>query len=150
LNDLLEDFLSLGKLDEGKVTACCVEVNVKDLIAETVDEMNGLTKENQHIVNKHEGDEIAFTDNKLLKNILINLMTNAIKFSASGSTIKVNSHCNAENVMVSIADQVLVYPKTINHICFPAFSEEPMPPIFKVQGWGCILCSVILHYWVEM
>ena len=105
LNDLLEDFLSLGKLDEGKVTACCVEVNVKDLIAETVDEMNGLTKDNQQIENKHEGNEIAFTDNKLLKNILINLMTNAIKFSASGSTIKVNSHCNAENVMVSIADQ---------------------------------------------
>jgi len=105
LNDLLEDFLSLGKLDEGKVTTSCVEVNVKDLISETVDEMNGLTKENQQIVYQHHGAELAVTDNKLLKNVLINLMTNAIKFSAADTTIDVYSFCNAENIKVSITDR---------------------------------------------
>src|SRR5690349_705609 len=47
LNDLLEDFLSLGKLDEGKVVAGLNEFNLPELIQDTVDEMQGLAKEKQ-------------------------------------------------------------------------------------------------------
>lgn len=134
LNDLLEDFLSLGKLDEGKVTANCLEINIKDLIAETVDEMNGLTKENQVIRYEHQGNETAITDSKLLKNILINLMTNAIKFSASGTTIDVRSNCNSEKVTVSVTDRGIGISKEDQPHLFSSFFRGANAT--NIQGTG--------------
>src|SRR6187399_3493725 len=44
LNDILEDFLSLGKLSEGKVEIHCIEFDVKEFMTDTIDEMRGLLK----------------------------------------------------------------------------------------------------------
>ena len=81
LNDILEDFLSLGKLDEGKVTTNLSQFDLKEFIHETVDEMKGLLKEGQYFETSYKGESLVTSDKKLLKNILINLITNAIKFS---------------------------------------------------------------------
>ena len=134
LNDLLEDFLSLGKLDEGKVTVNCVETDLKGLIAETVEEMNGLTKENQLIKYEHQGPENAVTDSKLLKNILINLMTNAIKFSPIGTTIDVKSQCSSEKVSVSIADKGIGISKEDQLHLFSSFFRGANAT--NIQGTG--------------
>ena len=48
LNEILEDFLSLGKLDEGKVESTVSEFDLKELIEETTDEMKGLLKKDQY------------------------------------------------------------------------------------------------------
>ena len=87
LNDLLEDFLSLGKLDEGKVSTVFHELNLHEVVQDTVDEMKGLLKSSQHIDYHHEGNELVISDKKMIKNVLINLISNAIKFSDEGKTI---------------------------------------------------------------
>jgi PAS domain S-box-containing protein len=89
LNDILEDFLSLGKLDEGKVETHVTEFDLKEFISETVEEMKGLLKAGQQFHFEYNGKESIYSDKKLLKNIFINLITNAIKFSDEGSPIKV-------------------------------------------------------------
>src|SRR6476620_6762477 len=76
LNDLLEDFLSLGKLDEGKVGAMIHEFNLRELISDTIDEMKGLLKKDQQVEYIHRGDETVWSDKKLVKNIMINLASN--------------------------------------------------------------------------
>jgi signal transduction histidine kinase len=60
LNDILEDFLSLGKLDEGKVENHACEFDLRDFILETTDEMKGLLKENQHFELQYDGPSIIF------------------------------------------------------------------------------------------
>ena len=104
LNDILEDFLSLGKLDEGKVTTSKSNVNVSDLVTETVEEMRGLTKQGQQISMTHTGSTTIFTDKKLLKNILMNLLSNAIKFSPENGMIKVTSDLNNGTYHLSVVD----------------------------------------------
>jgi PAS domain S-box-containing protein len=105
LNDILEDFLSLGKLDEGRVEAKFSEFNCADLIHETIDEIRGLLKEGQKIIISHKGDDVACSDPKLVKNILINLLTNASKFSDEGKQINVNCVINGETALLTIKDQ---------------------------------------------
>jgi signal transduction histidine kinase len=105
LNDLLNDFLSLGKLDEGKVGAVFGELNVNELITDTIDEMKGLVKTNQHIEYAHLGSDIMESDKRLIKNILINLISNAIKFSEEGSAIYVNSTVKDEEAVISVKDE---------------------------------------------
>lgn len=105
LNDILEDFLSLGKLDEGKVFTQISEFDLKEFILETTDEMKGLLKESQDFEIDYEGDAVVRSDKKLLKNILINLITNAIKFSDEGKKIGIRTFVRDQIASISVADE---------------------------------------------
>jgi len=104
LNDILEDFLSLGKLDEGKVETHVTGFDLKEFISETIEEMKGLLKTGQHFHFEYSGKENIYSDKKLLKNILINLITNAIKFSDDGSSIKISAKREDIFAKISIID----------------------------------------------
>ncbi|HYH15253.1 MAG TPA: PAS domain-containing sensor histidine kinase [Flavisolibacter sp.] len=105
LNDLLEDFLSLGKLDEGKVGASFSSFDLPETIQDTFEDMRGLIKEGQHFRFEHEGNKIVYSDRKLLKNILINLISNAVKFSNTDGCITVRSKHEVETALISVIDQ---------------------------------------------
>lgn len=87
LNDLLEDFLSLGKLEEGKIMTEPAEFGVREFLDEVVEEMRSLAKPGQQIHCEYNGAENFTTDKRLLKNILINLLSNAVKFSPENTAI---------------------------------------------------------------
>ncbi len=103
LNDLLEDFLSLGKLEDGRIRAEPTQFNVHEFIEEVIEEMNYFLKENQSIRPSFKGTDQFITDKRLLKNILINLLGNAIKFSSEQSTIclTINNSFDAMELWVS-------------------------------------------------
>jgi signal transduction histidine kinase len=105
LNDILEDFLSLGKLDEGKVEGHPVEFDLREFVSETADEMKGLLKKGQQITTQYHGANTIESDKKLLKNVIINLITNAIKFSEEGKKITINTHVNADQAVISVKDE---------------------------------------------
>jgi PAS domain S-box-containing protein len=105
LNDILEDFLSLGKLDEGKVESQISELNLQECILDTIDEMTTLLKKEQHIEQTYEGDAIIYSDKKLLRNIIINLVSNAIKFSNEGDTIIISSMVGKDRAVIEVKDK---------------------------------------------
>ncbi|SHE89736.1 PAS domain S-box-containing protein [Cnuella takakiae] len=105
LNDLLEDFLSLGKLDEGKITAQFAPFALQETVGDTVEDMKGLLKEGQQIAYHHEGSDLVVSDKKFLKNILINLVSNAIKFSDAHTTIEVHSRVNGTTATIAVTDK---------------------------------------------
>ena len=104
LNDILEDFLNLGKLDEGKVTSFEAPVNINEFITETTEEMKGLLKSGQFISYRHNGEHKIVSDRKLLKNILFNLITNAIKFSDEHAEIEIMSDSNDCTCKIVVRD----------------------------------------------
>lgn len=105
LNALLEDFLSLGKLDEGKVRTDFDDFNLVQTIHDTIDEVRGLVKEGQEIVYDHTGTEMIYSDQKMLKNILINLISNAVKFSSDVCTIAVHSEVVDGTASILVRDE---------------------------------------------
>ncbi len=105
LNDILEDFLSLGKLDEGKVMTHCSSFDLKSFIEETADEMKGLLKKGQQLVATFSGEKEIHSDKKLLKNIIINLITNAIKFSDEGKNIFIKTNVINGSAAIGITDE---------------------------------------------
>lgn len=105
LNDLLEDFLSLGKLDEGKVYTATAEFNMNDLLHDITDEMEGLSKKNQKLIYQHSGNEMVNCDKKLVRNILINLISNSIKFSDEFTEVHIVSEVTEDLAVISVQDQ---------------------------------------------
>ena len=101
MSSMLEDLLSLGKLEEGLILAKPEVFDCNKFMTELVSEMQELAKKGQKIVLttalKHEIN----TDKRLLKNVLLNLISNAAKFSDEGSSIYIV--CNDEDDWLSIS-----------------------------------------------
>lgn len=134
LNDLLEDFLSLGKLDEGKVTTQLSDFNLPDFIADISDEMKGLLKKGQEIRLRHLGEPTTYSDKKLLKNIIFNLLTNAIKFSAEDETILLESTATDQGIQIMVADKGIGIPEEEQSHLFSSFYRARNAQ--NIQGTG--------------
>lgn len=90
LNDILNDFLSVGKIEEGKIQLRITEFNIKELIEAIINEMQTILKPGQIVMHDHAGDEKVMLEPSLLRHIVMNLLSNAIKFSPEHSSIEIN------------------------------------------------------------
>lgn len=105
LTDILNDFLSVSKLEEGKIENKPEELNLKTFISEVTEEMRAMASRDQKLTNKHTGKETTHLDKKLLKHVLFNLISNAIKFSPEGGAIEINAETTPSEVKISVKDQ---------------------------------------------
>lgn len=134
MNELLEDFLSLGKLEEGKVSITVSEFQVKDFAEDLLDEMKAHLKPDQHINLQCEAAGTFSTDKRMLKNILINLLGNAIKFSDPGKTIEWKLKLQDRKLMVEVKDQGLGIPEDDQPHLFASFFRGKN--VTNIQGTG--------------
>ncbi|WP_421826940.1 PAS domain-containing sensor histidine kinase [Larkinella sp.] len=105
LNDILEEFLSVDKLEEGKVVAHPVEVAVAQLVAETVADMQSLLKPGQTIQTELSCPISVWIDPSLLRKIMVNLLSNAVKYSGPGSTVTIRATCADGQMKLVVEDQ---------------------------------------------
>lgn len=104
LTDILNDFLSLGKIEEGKIQVRPAEFNIRDVINAITDEIKNTLKKQQEIHYQHEGSPKIILDPSLLKHIVMNLISNACKFSPEGAPIEVKTVCNGHHFTLSVRD----------------------------------------------
>jgi len=104
LTDILNDFLSVSKLEEGKIDNIPEEININAFIADVTNEMQPMTCESQKLIQEHEGNEVVLIDKKLLKNVLFNLISNAIKFSPDGGEIRIRTVIKSDTIEISVSD----------------------------------------------
>jgi len=104
LTEILNDFLSLGKLEEGKLAAKPALHDVYVLIKEVVLDVNSIVRSGQTISYSMGAYEMM-VDRQLLRNVMFNLLSNAIKFSPEGAFIDVNISVNEEEVVIAVKDQ---------------------------------------------
>src|SRR5690606_7584083 len=105
LTSILNDFLSLERLEAGKVSVRKEPINLVELAEEIAEEMQLVCKANQHIVYQHTGSTGTFIlDGNLLKNCIINLISNAIKYSGENTFIEFNTEINGDTCTVVVKD----------------------------------------------
>ena len=105
LNELLNDLLSLGRLEEGLVRPEPTNFQVIDLLDETVDEIRVFARPGQEILVDCPQLGEFVSDRRLIKNILWNLMSNAVKFSPEGSVIRLEALRQEKGLLLSVTDQ---------------------------------------------
>lgn len=134
LNDILEDFLSLGRLEEGRVKVQPESINVPGFLTEIIEELHAITKPGQTIDVVCREVKTFTTDKKLLKNILINLLSNAVKFSDPGKPIKLEARAMAQHLEISVADKGIGISKEDMEHLFSSFYRGKNA--FNIQGTG--------------
>jgi PAS domain S-box-containing protein len=110
LTNILNEFLSVGKIEEGKIGLTLTDFNIKTLIQTIIQEMSQSLKKGQQIKYEHSGDEWVVLDISILKNILMNLISNAIKFSLEDSIIEVSTLTDESTIKLEVKDHGIGIP----------------------------------------
>lgn len=132
---ILNDFLSLSKLEEGKVQAKPQYFELIQFCKISVDEMEATKKEGQVILFKHTEVEIpVFLDPKLLNHILINLLSNAVKYSEEGKVVILEVQQTKETVLFNITDKGIGIPEQEQKNLFERFFRAEN--VTNIQGTG--------------
>ncbi|MDP4284508.1 MAG: ATP-binding protein [Bacteroidota bacterium] len=118
LNNILNEFLSLGKIEDGKIIAHETVFDIQELISSQVTEMAEILKPGQKVTYNHVGKREVTLDEVLFKNILINLLSNAAKFSDEGKPILISTINNNTKLLFSIKDEGIgISEKDQEHLC---------------------------------
>ena len=112
LNNILNDFLSLEKLETGNINYNLSTFKLGKVIKEVVSNANILLKEGQTIDYSDSIDEISlFQDEKIIELTLSNLINNAIKYSSENSVIAIRVRQDLEITTLEIIDDGIGIPK---------------------------------------
>ena len=112
LNNILNDFLSLEKLETGNVNYNLSTFKLGKVMKEVVSNANILLKEGQTINYPDHIDEISLLqDEKIIELTLSNLIHNAIKYSSENSVIAINVSQDLDITTLEIIDDGIGIPK---------------------------------------
>jgi PAS domain S-box-containing protein len=134
LTDILNDFLSVGKIEEGKIQVRFADFDVQQHIHTIIAEMQGLRKEGQTVEYTHEGSPALHLDPALLKHIVMNLLSNAIKFSPAGSQIRVATTRSEGQFTLQVKDRGAGVSKEDQQRLFERFFRGSN--VENIQGTG--------------
>jgi PAS domain S-box-containing protein len=134
LNDILDDFLSLARLEEGKVNTDFIQVNINALLLDVKEEMDSLLKPGQVIRCHPNQKSDVISEPKVLKNILINLLSNAIKYSPENSMIDITINENDESLLLEVKDEGMGIPEDEQDDLFERFFRAKNA--LNIQGTG--------------
>jgi signal transduction histidine kinase len=134
LTDILNEFLSLGKIEEGKVDVKPDKFDLTEFVSNTINEMNVLLKQGQKIQYNHIGTPFTYSDSNLLKHVLVNLISNAIKFSPENSIIHIETKIIDDITILQITDQGIGIPKADQIHLFERFFRATNAT--NIQGTG--------------
>jgi two-component system sensor kinase FixL len=122
LTSILNDFLSLEKLESGKQEPVYHEFNLVSFSETITEEMQVLAKKDQNIIYQHTGTKSTIRlDQNLLKNCIVNLITNAIKYSGINSFIGFTTEINESECIITISDNGIGIPEADQKHLFEAF-----------------------------
>jgi signal transduction histidine kinase len=149
LLSLINDLLDISKLEAGKAQLHRGQVEVEALIAECVESVGSLAKTKQLDLSISVADNVGrvFADGPKLKQVLLNLLGNAIKFTESGS-VRVSAERQGAELRVSVRDTGIGVPTEDAERIFESFQQGKSGMSGKYQGTG--LGLAICRQLVEM
>lgn len=148
LSSLVTDFLQINKIDtEGwlaRIEAC----DIGEIIKKSIEEFISLNKECKISCLISDNYPIIKTDPKLIRQVLDNLISNAIKYSPKGGNITVSLQATPyeKELKISVSDQGIGIDKEEIKKIFNRFYRSTNPEVQKTSGsgLGLAICKEII------
>ncbi len=140
MTSLLNDFLSLDKIDSGIVSVNLQKVSLKKLFDECCEEVSGIKKPGQSVSFKSQDDEI-YSDPHLLMSILINLISNGLKYSDENGHVLVLAESTPEQIVIRVQDNGMGIPSHELQNLFTRFFRASNAQEIKGTGLGLHIVS---------
>jgi PAS domain S-box-containing protein len=137
LDNILNDFLSVERLDSGKVNYKFSNFPLSKVLNEVVYDANMMLKMGQKINYPHNIDEINVNfDEKILELIFNNLLRNAIKYSSENSIIDIRVAVNGDRLIIEFEDNGMGIPKKEQKFIFNRYFRAENALLSQGTGIG--------------
>jgi PAS domain S-box-containing protein len=136
LTDTLNDFLSVGKIEEGKVHVRALPVMLPEWMDLMVDELSTLLKKGQRLRYNHQGPPDVVLDPSLLTHIVQNLVSNAVKFSPEGAAIILSTTRGPQTLTLAVTDTGIGIPEADQKHLFERFFRGGNAANIQGSGLG--------------
>lgn len=147
LINLVENLLSVTRIEEGRLNLHITEDLVDDVITEALHHVNRKSVEH-HITVRHKEDYLlAKMDAKLMVQVIINIVDNAIKYTPKGSNILIKTWKQGDKAVISIADDGDGIPDEMKERVFDMFysGANKIADSRRSLGLGLSLCRSIVN-----
>jgi PAS domain S-box-containing protein len=146
LTVILDEFLSLDKVEQGKVEIEKESFDLYEFADDLREEVRGMLKEGQEIDFSYNGQRDILQDKKILRNVILNLLSNAIKYSNEQQTVHFNIDSGDQLVVIKVRDNGIGIPEQEQKNLFSKFYRATNAT--NIQGTG--LGLTIVKQYVEL
>lgn len=145
LDNILNDFLSIERLESGKVNYKYTTFSLSKLVNEVVYNANITLKNGQDIIYPKEIEDInLYQDEKILELVLSNLLNNAIKYSPENTLIDFEIDLQGKNIIFTVKDQGIGIPEKDQKHIFERYFRAENALLNQGTGIGLNIAKVHL------
>jgi signal transduction histidine kinase len=141
---LLEDLLNWTKTQSGKISFNPQNLKLADIYNHVLETLSSYALAKKITINNTAADNVyVYADNDMLKTVMRNLVSNAIKFTNVGGSVIINAEENSEFTLISVSDNgVGIEPDRLNKL-FDISQRQTTKGTAKEPGTGLglILCK---------
>ena len=148
LTRLLDDILTISRADSGQIVFSPKEIDFYQFCLELIDEVkHKATKNHKFIFNYAIKDTRCILDPKLIRFILINLLTNAFKYSPKGGKVTLSVLSRNKKITISVSDEGIGIPEEEKKYIFNPFFRAKNTGDIEGTGLGLSIVnrSVEMH-----
>lgn len=144
LINLVENLLSVTRIEDGKMSIHMQPELLEEVIQEALSHINRNSSQH-HIAISLENDLLmAQIDSRLIVQVIINIVDNAIKYTHAGSNIEISAKKAEDMVLVEIANDGDFIPDAIKDKLFDSFYSAGYSDGRRGFGLGLFLCKAII------
>ena len=146
LTNLVENLLAVTKIEEGRMELHMQPHLAEEIVSEALKHIS--RKQTEHTITVHHENELllAKCDARLIIQVIINLVDNAIKYTPAGSHITITTKNSGNDAEISVADNGAGIPDSEKEKVFQMFysGSNPIADCRRSLGLGLSLCKSIV------
>jgi two-component system, OmpR family, sensor histidine kinase KdpD len=119
LIQIVENLLSVTRIDEGRLALNIKDEVIEEIISESIEHIEKHLHGHKLVTNIQQSTTLVPMDGKLIEQVLINLIDNAIKYTPEGTTIQIRSWCDEDSTSFEVRDDG------------PGIDEKDIPHLFE-------------------
>lgn len=144
---LINDLLDMEKLESGQLELVPEQISVEPVITRSIDAVRVFAEQHKVSIISESNDLTVYADGNRLIQVLVNLISNAVKFSPPESTITISSVPTGGYVELRVADQGRGIPGQFKDVIFERFRQVKTTDATQKggTGLGLAICKAIVE-----
>lgn len=144
---LVSDLLDMERLESGKMDLSLANVPVKEMLAESANAVETFAEEQGVTIEIEPTDLSVVADSDRIIQVLVNLISNAVKFSPRDSTITLSAKGGEESIRINVKDEGRGIPAEYVDSVFERFKQVKKSDAKnrKGSGLGLAICKAIVE-----
>jgi two-component system, OmpR family, sensor histidine kinase KdpD len=136
LEDLFDHLLDMSRIAEGALTVAPEPTRLAPLIDGVAGRLRGRSSDHPIAVAVSPALPPAMADRGRVRQVLGNLIDNAVKYSPNGGAIEIAALAEGDEIVVSVRDEGIGIPEEMLETIFDRFQRGRDPSVMKIRGVG--------------